>query len=150
MCRIIHKPWSAKHALLARNSSRPLFQKTLSSPEIARAHFISKHALLAEIAPAHYLGRSKVTLLSPTLSTQTQAEKPIGKGRTITPPHISDKCVGKTCFHSPPNFPRPPPFVPRGRQITFSPGSSLLPSRETSAPPPWRTPPHQFHSRPPP
>ena len=84
------------------------------------------------------MGRSKVTLLSPTLSTQTQAEKPIGKGRTVTPPHISDKCVRKTWFHSPPNFPRPPPFIPRGRQITFSPGSSLLPSRETSAPPPWR------------
>ena len=93
-----------------------------------------------EIAPAHYLGRSKVTLLSPTLSTQTQAEKPIGKGRTVTPPHISDKCVRKTWFHSPPNSPRPPPFIPRGRQITFSPGSSLLPSRETSAPPPWRPP----------
>ena len=39
----------------------------------------------SEMAPAHYLGRSKVTLLSPTLSTQTQAEKPIGKGRTVTP-----------------------------------------------------------------
>ena len=48
MCRIIHKPWSAKHPLLARNSSRPLFQNTLSSPEIARAHYISKHALLAQ------------------------------------------------------------------------------------------------------
>ena len=59
----------------------------------------------SEIAPAHYLGRSKVTLLSPTLSTQTQAEKPIGKGRTVTPHHISDKCVRKTWFHSPPNPP---------------------------------------------
>ena len=64
-----------------------------------------------EIAPAHYLGRSKVTLLSPTLSTQTQAEKPIGKGRTVTPPHISDKCVRKTWFHSPPNSP------PRGERV---------------------------------
>ena len=40
----------------------------------------------------------------------------------------------------PSQFPhsRAPPFIPRGRQITFSPGSSLLPSHETSAPPPWR------------
>ena len=118
MCRIIHKPWSAKHALLARNSSRPLFQNTLSSPEIARAHYISKHALLARNRSRPLFGRSKVTLLSPTLSTQTQAEKPKGRGRTVTPPHISDKCVRKTWFHSPPNS---PPFIPRGRQITFSP-----------------------------
>jgi len=135
MCRIIHKPWSAKHAL---------------SPEIARAHYfktrhprpkslaptiVQNTPSSPEIAPAQ---RSKVTLLYSTLSTQTQAKKPIGKGRTVTPPHISNKCVCKTWFHSPPNFPRPPPFIPRGRQITFSPGSSLLPSRKTSAPPPWR------------
>ena len=135
----------------------------LSSPEIARTHYfktcsprpkslaptiVQNTPSSPEIAPAHYLGRSKVTLLSPTLSTQTQAKKPIGKGRTVTPPHISDKCICKTWFHSPPNYPRPPPFIPRGCQITFSPGSSLLPSRETSAPPPWRPAPHQFHSRP--
>ena len=82
-----------------------------------------------EIAPAHYLGRSKVTLLSPTLSTQTQAEKPIGKGRTVTPPHISDKCVRKTWFHSPPNS---PPFIPRGPMAPptapiSQPPSSLMP-----------------------
>ena len=88
----------------------------------------------AEIAPAHYLGRSKVTLLSPTLSTQTQAEKPKGRGRTVTPPHISDKCVCKTWFHSPPN----PPIHTSWAPNHLLPGSSLLPSRETSAPPPWR------------
>ena len=63
-----------------------IFQNTPSSPEIA---------------PTHYLGRSKVILLSPTLSTQTQAEKPKGRGRTVTPPHISDKCVCKTWFPLP-------------------------------------------------
>ena len=88
----------------------------LSSPEIARVHYFKTRSprpkslaptifqntpSLPEIAPAHYLGRSKVTLLSPTLSTQTQAEKPIGKGRTLTPPHISDKCVRKTWFPLP-------------------------------------------------
>src|SRR3954471_7652208 len=98
MCRIIHK-----HGR----------QNTLSSPEIARAHYFKTRSprlkSLAptifqntpsspEIAPAHYLGRSKVTLLSPTLSTQTQAEKPKGRGRTITPPHISDKCVRRHGF----------------------------------------------------
>ena len=85
-------------------------------PEIARAHYFKTHSprpkSLAptifqntpsspEIAPAHYLGRSKVTLLSPTLSTLTQAEKPKGRGRTVTPPHISDKCVRKTWFPLP-------------------------------------------------
>ena len=150
MCRIIHKPWSAKHAILARNSSRPLFQKHSPRPKSLAPTIVQNTPSSPEIAPAHYLGRSKVTLLSPTLSTQTQAEKPKGRGRTVTPPHISDKCVRKTWFHSPPNSPCPPPFIPRGRQITFSQGSSLLPSRETSAPPPWRPPPHQFHSRPPP
>ena len=70
------------------------------------------------------MGRSKVTLLSPTLSTQTQAEKPIGKGRTVTPPHISAKCVCKTWFHFPPN---PPPHSylvgaksPSPREAPFS------------------------------
>ena len=160
MCRIIHKPWSAKHALLARNSSRPLFQNTLSSPEIARAHYISKHALLArnrsrgrskvtssEIAPAHYLGRSKVTLLSPTLSTQTQAEKPIGKGRTVTPPHISNKCVRKTWFHSPPN---PPPHSYLMGAKSPSPRKLPSPEPRNLSPSSMAPPPHQFHSRPPP
>src|SRR3954471_20363063 len=111
MCRIIHK-----HGR----------QNTVSSPEIARAHYfkirsprpkslaptiVQNTPSSPEIAPAHYLGRSKVTLLSPTLSTQTQAEKPIGKGRTVTPPHISDKCVCKTWFPPPPN--PPPPARPQ-------------------------------------
>ena len=150
MCRIIHKPWSAKHALLARNSSHPLFQNTLSSPEITRAHYSSKHALLAEIAPAHYLGRSKVTLLSPTLSTQTQAEKPIGKGRTVTPPHISDKCVRKTWFHSPPNSPPPAPIHTSWAPNHLLPGKLPSPEPRNLSPSSMVPPPHQFHSRPPP
>ena len=117
MCRIIHKPWSAKHALLARNSSRPLFQKHYPLPKSLTPTIVQNTPSSPEIAPAHYLGRSKVTLLSP-LCTHTQAEKPKGRGRTITPPHISDKCVCKIWFHSPPNS---PPFIPQGRQITFSP-----------------------------
>ena len=146
MCRIIHKPWSAKHALLARNSSRPLFQNTLSSPETARTRYISKHALLARNRSRPLFGRSKVTLLSPTLSSQTQAQKPKGRGRTVTPPHISHKCVRKTLFHSPPNsLPIHTSWAPNHLLS----GSSLLPSRQTSAPPLWRLPPHQVHSRPP-
>src|SRR4051812_34767849 len=109
----------------------------LSSPEIARAHYFKTRSprpkLLAptivqntasspEIAPAQ---RSKVTLLSPTLNTQTQAEKPIGKGTTITPPHISDKCYLKTCFHPPPNPPPPHSYLvgaksPSPREAPFS------------------------------
>ena len=107
MCRIIHKPWSVKHALLARNSSRPLFQKRSPRPKSLAPTIVQTTPSSPGIAPAHYLGRSKVTLLSPTLSTQTQAVKPTGKGRTVTPPHISDKCVRKTWFHSPPNSPPP-------------------------------------------
>ena len=95
-------------------------QNTLSLPDIAHAHYFRTRSPLPkslaptifqntpsspEIAPAHYLGRSKVTLLSPTLSTQTQAEKSKGRCRTVTPPHISDKCVRKTWFHYPPNSP---------------------------------------------
>ena len=106
----------------------------LSSPEIARAHYLKTRSphpkslvptifqntpSSPEIAPAHYLGRSKVTLLSPTLSTQTQADKPKGRGRTVTPPHISNKCIRKTWFTLPSQSALP--FIPRGRQITFSP-----------------------------
>ena len=143
MCRIIHKPWSAKHTLLARNSSRPLFQNTLSSPEIARAHYISKHALLAQNRSRPLFGRSKVTLLSPTLSTQTQAEKPKGRGRTVTSPHISDKCVRKTWFPLP---------IPHSYLVgAKSPSPRKLPSPEPRnlSPSSMGLPPHQIHSRPP-
>ena len=146
MCRIIHKPWS---------------ENTLSSPEIARAHYfktcsprpkslvptiVQNTPSSPEIAPAHYLGRSKVTLLSPTLSTQTQAEKPKGRGRTVTPPHISDKCVRKTWFHSPPNSPHS--YLMGAK----SPSPRKLPSPEPRnlSPSSMAPPPHQFHSRPPP
>ena len=147
MCRIIHKPWSAKHALLARNSSCPLFQKRSPRPKSLVPTIVQNTPSSPEIAPAHYLGRSKVTLLSPTLSTQTQAEKPIGKGRTITPPHISDKCVRKTWFHSPPNS--PPHSYLMGAK---SPSPRKLPSPEPRnlSPSSMVPPPHQFHSRPPP
>lgn len=135
----------------------------LSSPEIAHAHYFKTRSprpnSLAltivqntpsspEIAPAHYLGRSKVTLLSPTLSTQTQAEKPIGKGRTITPPHISGKCVRKTWFHSPPNSPPPAPIhtswapnhllpgkLPSPEPRNLSPTSMAPPTTPISQPP---------------
>ena len=124
MRRIIHKPWSAKHALLAQNSSRPLFQKLSPRQKSLAPTIVQNTPSSPEIAPAHYLGRSKATLLSPTLSTQTKAEKPIGKGRTVTPPHILDKCVSKTWFHSPPN---PPPHSylvgaksPSPREAPFS------------------------------
>ena len=146
MCRIIRKPWSPKHPLLARNSLRPLFQNTLSLPEIARAHYISKHALLARNRSRPLFGRSKVTLISPTLSTQTQAEKPKGRGRTVTPPHISDKCVRETWFHSPPNSPHS--YLVGAK----SPSPRKLPSPEPRnlSPSSMAPPPHQFHSRPPP
>ena len=133
MCRIIHKPWSAKYPLLDRNCSHPLFQNTLSSHEIARAHYISKHALLARNRSLPLFGRSKVTLLSPTLSTQTQAEKPKGRGRSVNPPHTFQ--TNASIRHgSPSQFPIHTSWVPNHLLR----GSSLLPSRETSAPPPWR------------
>ena len=94
------------------------------------------------------MGRSKVTLLSPTLSTQTQAEKPISKGRTVTPPHISDKCVRKTWFHSPPNPPSPAPIhtswapnhllpgkLPSPEPRNLSPTSMAPPTAPISQPP---------------
>ena len=67
-------------------TSRPLYFKTCPPRPKSLAPTIFQNTPSSpEIAPAHYLGRSKVTLLSLTLSTQTQAEKPIGKGRTVTP-----------------------------------------------------------------
>ena len=78
------------------------------------------------------MGRSKVTLLSPTLSTQTKAEKPIGKGRTVTPPTFQTNVSVR--HGSPSQFPIHASWAPNH----LLPGSSLLPSRETSAPPPWR------------
>ena len=71
------------------------------------------------------MGRSKVTLLSPTLSTQTKAEKPIGQGRTVTSPHISDKCVRKTWFPLP---------IPHSYLVG---AKSPSPEPRNSAPPPW-------------
>ena len=144
MCRIIHKPWSAKHALLARNSSRPLFQNTLASLKLLAPIIFQNTPSSPEIAPAHYLGRSKVTLLSPTLSTQTQAEKPIGKGRTVTPPHISDKCVRKTWFP----LPIPHSYIMGAK----SPSPRKLPSPQPrNLSPSCMAPPlHQIHCRPPP
>ena len=128
-----------RHALLAQNSSRPLFQNTLSSPEIAHAHYISKHALLARNRSCPLFGRSKFTLLSPTPSTQTQAQKPKGRGRTVTPPTFQTNASvrhGSTPLPIPP--PLPAPIHTSWAPNHLLPRSSLLPRCETSAPPPWR------------
>ena len=109
------------------------------------ARSISKHALLARNRSRPLFGRSKVTLLSPTLSTQTQAKKPKGRGRTVIPPHTF-QTNAPVRHGSPSQFPIHTSWAPND----LLPGSSLLPSRETSAPPPWRPTPHQIHRRPPP
>ena len=143
-------PTISKHTLLARNHLRPLYLKTRPPRPKSLAPTIFQNTPSSpKIAPTHYLGRSKVTLLSPTLSTQTQAEKPIGKGRTVTPPHISDKCIRKTWFHSPPN---PPPARPHSYLVgAKSPSPRKLPSPEPRnlSPSSMAPPTHQIHIRPP-
>ena len=96
----------------------------------------------AEIAPAHYLGRSKVTLLSPTLSTQTQAEKPKGRGRTVTPPTFQTNAsvrhgsLSQFPIHTSwtPNH-LPPRKLPSPEPQNLSPSSMALPIAPISQPP---------------
>jgi len=116
--------------------------KTPSPRPKSLALTISKHALLAQNRSRPLFGRSKVTLLSPTLSTQTQAEKPKGRGRTVTPPHISDKCVRKTWFPLP--IPHSylvgakspsPRKLPSPEPRNLSPSSMAPPTAPNSQPP---------------
>jgi hypothetical protein len=133
-------PTISKQALLARNSSRPHFKTRPPRPK-SLAPTISKHALLARNRSRPLFGRSKVTLLSPTLSTQTQAQKPKCRGRTVTPPHISDKCVRKP-------LPIPHSYLVGAK----SPSLRKLPSPQPRnlSPSSMAPPPHQIHRRPPP
>ena len=89
-------------------------------PEIARAHYFKTRSPRPKsLAPTIVQNTpSSPKSLPPTIWGEAKLlyyprpsvhrPKPIspkGRGRTVTPPHISDKCVCKTWFHSPPNSP---------------------------------------------